>query len=502
MVAPIAVALVALIAVGGSRLPVQTTARPQALSPGLGRTSSVCTVPQTAGETASTPGAIPTPGATPTPGSTPSSGSTPTGTGSAAQVLAVNARLGTGGAGRLSATGIGSTDSSPVIDISARGTGKLLRSPQGSLVLNAEGSMSDSSAGVVYQRSDTGQNRGLELGPCVVPGVDLWLSGLGGTNALRSNLILTNPDATDAVVDLRIYGEDGPVSAAGASGLTIPANGSRTVSLADLIDTAGSIAVNVRASTGRVGAMAEDIRTSGEDPGGADFHPGSARPARRQVIPGIPGGQGVRTLHLVNPGQQRANVKLQVFGPDGPFAPAGAASVTLGAQSTATLDVTDGLAKQIGTIALSSDQPVTATVRSISQSSDSAADLAVSTAQPRVARVSLAPLAIATDATNQLAISNAADSTVTVSLQLFDLNGVSLYTEDVPIAPHATAARQLTQPGPAYLVLRVPSGAQVYAGVTEASRQDSVAGLAAAALISPDLAGRGTVVLSDPQVAR
>ena len=99
-------------------------------------------------------------------------------------------------------------------------------------------------------------------------------------------------------------------------------------------------------------------------------------------------------------------------------------------------------------------------------------------------------------------MTNAADSTVTVSLQLFDLNGVSLYTEDVPIAPHSTAARQLSQPAPAYLVLRVPNGAHVYGGVTEASQQDSVAGLTGTALISPDLSGRAAVVRSDPQVAR
>ncbi len=417
-------------------------------------------------------------------------------------MVAVNAREGSDGDGTLQASRMGGTDSSPVIDLTTRGSGKLLRSPQSSLVLNAEGAMSDDSAGVIYQRSESGQNRGLELGPCVVPGVDQWLTGLGGTSALRSNITLTNPDAVDAIVDLRIYGEDGPVAAAGASGLTVPADGSRTISLADLIDTAGSIAVEVRASTGRVGIMAEDIRTSGADPGGIDFHPGSAAPATRQIVPGVPGGKGSRTLHLVNPGLSRATVTLQILGPDGAFAPAGASTVAVPAQSTTSIDVTDGLAGQLGTVELTSDQPVTAAVRSISQSTDSGEDLAVSTAQPELGPLALAPLAIADQATNQLAVSNAGSRSVTVSLGLFDLNGVSLYTEDIPIAPHSTAGRQLTQPAPAYLTLKAPTGAEIYAGVTESSDQDSVAGLTAAALTSPDQSGRATVVLSDPDVAR
>ncbi len=43
--APVAAVVVAAIALGGSRLPVQTAAGPQPLAPGLGRTSSVCILP-------------------------------------------------------------------------------------------------------------------------------------------------------------------------------------------------------------------------------------------------------------------------------------------------------------------------------------------------------------------------------------------------------------------------------------------------------------------------
>ncbi len=499
LVALVAVALVAVIAFGGVRLPTETAARPQPLAPSLGRTGSVCTVPG-AGAGA---GASPTP--TPTPSPTP--GAATTGDQSQPfQVAAVNVRQGSGASpgnsGSLTATVLGGSDTSTVIDVTATGAGQLLRRPKGSLVLNAAGVMSTTSAGAVYSDTDTGEDRGLQLGPCVVPGVDQWLTGLGAAEGLRSDLVLTNPDASDAEVDLRIYGEDGPVSAAGASGLTVPANDSLTVSLADLIDTAGSIAVQVRASAGRVAVMAQDVRSSGDDPAGADFHPVSTRPALQQVIPGIPGGKGARSLELVNPGQRRATVQIGVLGPNGAFSPAGAAEIAVPAQSTAGIDLSEGLAAQIGTVRLVSDQPVTAAVESISQSSDSAEDIAVSTAQPHVGRTSVAPLAIAADTTSQLAIGNAGRSAVTVSLQLFSLDGVSLYTEDVPIAPRSTASRQLTQPAPAYLVLRVPARADVYAGIALSSVQDTVAGLAAAALTSPDLTGRSIVVRSEPQVAR
>jgi hypothetical protein len=475
----IAVVIGGALGLGGSVLPAEQQSAAD-IAPALtGRTSSVCTT-----------GTLNENGGTTNPGT---------------QVIGATARVQTGVAGSLTGRGLGDQGAGEApLSIDAQGQGKVVTGVEQSIELTADGILAGASAGMVYSISENGEDRGLSLGPCVAPKVEQWFTGLGATAALRSQLVISNPDDRQAGVDLEFYSEDGLMSVPGGAGLIIPAGQSRTISLEDLIGTTESIiTVKVRANVGRVAAIARDLR-SDEDatPTGADWHPASVLPARVQVIPAIPGGPGVRRLIISNPGDRRAEAGIEIMGPEGPFAPVDANEVTIEAHSVAHLDISGGLAGQIGSVRVTSEQPVLTAVRSERAGDSRAEDIAIQTSQPPITGVGIAPAAVVDGAETELALSNGGTRTVSARVSVLNLDGVSLYDEEIPIPAGGSIERRVTQAAPAYIVVKAPERSQVYGGFTLRQSDGDVYGLAAAPLITPGLAGRGRPSVNDPRIGQ
>ena len=129
-------------------------------------------------------------------------------------------------------------------------------------------------------------------------------------------------------------------------------------------------------------------------------------------------------------------------------------------------------------------------------------DIAIETSQPAINEIGIAPAAVVDGAETELAISNGGEAGTTVDVALYNLDGVSLYTEKIPIVPGGSIERRVTQAGPAYLVVKAPKGAHVYGGTTLRQQTGDVYGLASAALITPGLAGTARTSAVDPQVAQ
>ncbi|HEY9291979.1 MAG TPA: DUF5719 family protein [Microlunatus sp.] len=474
-----AIVLATLIGLVGFVIPTAEAPAAGNTQPMLGRTSSVCTT------------------------GTLNSGSSSDSEES--QVYAVAAKASANDTGTLTGRILGSSeDGAPPLSVDTPGQGKILSSPEGSVQLTTEGIMAGTSAGMVYGSTDSGEDRGLSLAPCTGPVVDQWFTGLGATDGLRSQLVLNNPDDKQAEVDLTFLGPDGELSVPGASGLIIPAGRSRTLSLQDLLDNVdGDVTVRVHASVGRVSAMARDLRSASDHaPTGADWHPASVAPTTQQVIPAVPGGPGARKLIISNPGERRANVKIEVLGPDGPFTPAGVGETSVEAQSVVEVEISKGLAGQIGTVRVSSDQKVVSAVRSERTGKSKPNDIAINTAQPAITTLGLAPAAVVDGSETELAISNGGTKVADADVSLINMDGVSLYHERIPVAPGASVERRVTQAGPAYLVVKTPAGSQLYGGVTLRQQSGDVYGLAAAGLITPSLAGSARTSQFDPQVGQ
>jgi len=483
----VAAAAAAAVGAAGVLVPVQQPDPTTAAAPLQGRTSTVCTT-----------GTLDS-------NSSGSSGSSGDSDSSESQVYGATAKAEAGATGSLTGRYLGAGDSgSPVLSITNQGQGKIISSPENSVVLVADGVLAGASAGMVYGNADTGEDRGLSLGPCSAPVVEQWFTGLGATDTLRSQLVLTNPDDRQASVDLEFFGPKGPLSVPGGSGLIIPAGTSRTLSLEDLLGKVdGDISVRVKAGVGRIAAVARDLQADDKStPTGVDWHPASAAPATTQIVPAIPGGSGSRSLVIFNPGQRRADAKIEILGPDGPFAPADAATVTVNPGSAASVDIASGLAKTIGTVRVTSDQPVVSAVRSDRPADKGAGDIAINTAQQPINGIALAPAAVVDGSETEFAISNGGTKISDADVTLYNTEGVSLYHERIPVPAGGSIERRISQAGPAFLVVRTPDNSALYGGITLRQDPHGVSGLAAAAFVTPGLAGRGRTPVDDPRVAQ
>lgn len=464
----IAVLAVALVTVGGTMLRPQTPPFRQSLAPLVGRTSTVCT--------------------------------TSPATDADATISAVAVRKAPGRDGTLTATAIGS--SSPLLTVDKQGFGDQQDAPEQSVVLTGEGIMATAGSGMVTSRATKGEQAGLMAAPCTAPATEHWFVGVGANASYRTELVLTNPDAGQAEVDLRFYGRNGVVVVPGSPNLVIEGGSTRTISLDTLVTVDGPLTVSVRASTGRVSAVALDRRSVDFEPTGADWQLSSVAPARTVVIPGIPEGAGTRMLQVANPGTTRAQVTVSVLGVDGAFAPAGAETIEVPPESSAEVSVAEGLAGAAAGIQLTSDQPITGSVISEATGKDALPDLSVQSAAAPIVRTGVVPLIYLEKTEAQLVLSNGGDGDVPLSFEVYGYDGVKIDDDDVLLVPHATATRRLDVGEAAYLVVTAPANATVMGGVTFLASSGSIAGVATVPVLSPDVAARAPQVEFDPAVGR
>ncbi|RDV45543.1 hypothetical protein DOE76_06855 [Leifsonia sp. ku-ls] len=142
-------------------------------------------------------------------------------------------------------------------------------------------------AGAQSQNAQTPDLAGLAAAACAEPSADTWLAA--GSTALgqTSLILLSNPSAVDATVDLSIYTETGPVSAPGAASILVPAGSQKVVPLAGLAPSAAAPVIRVRTAGGEVVASLQQSYEVGIQPRGAELAGATGLPARQQIVPGV-----------------------------------------------------------------------------------------------------------------------------------------------------------------------------------------------------------------------
>jgi hypothetical protein len=142
-------------------------------------------------------------------------------------------------------------------------------------------------SGAQSQYLNLGDYVGFASAGCRAVGGDSWLVG-GTTTTGRTTLIsLTNPTEVASTVALDIFDEQGVVSAAGTSGIVVPANGQRVLSLAGFAPGATSPVVHVTSSGGQITAELQQSIVRGLEPGGVEIVGPTQAPTRSVVIPGV-----------------------------------------------------------------------------------------------------------------------------------------------------------------------------------------------------------------------
>lgn len=323
---------------------------------------------------------------------------------------------------------------------------------------------------------------GLVVGSC--PGIvdDAWLLGLGSGNKHFSTLILTNLAASPASVDLTLWGPEGKIDAVDADGIVIEPFSVSRIRLDTLAAGESEVAVHLERRRGSVSAVVNDTSTAtfrGTEPISA-----TAAPSREQVVGGLVGGTSGRTLLVLNPGTSTARVDVEVIGPDGTFTPAGLEQVTVkaGTLRAVTVPATAGSGAQA--LRLTSDQPVSSTVRM----APTTADYAYAEATQPLAGPAVVPVALGEQKDVPQLVLTAPTTAASVEVRAYDAAMKPLARSTVRVAAGTTTTVRPEAPGAAYLVLR-PTG-QVVAAATYGNGD---------ALSSLALAGAPLTVLG-PQV--
>ncbi|MEI5584921.1 MULTISPECIES: DUF5719 family protein [unclassified Agromyces] len=186
-------------------------------------------------------------------------------------------------------------------------------------------------AGAQAQQAAAESVSGLAAAACAEPAAESWLVA-GATDVGRSGLVLlANPGLVASNVDVRVFGETGPIDAPGALGIVVPPGTQRVVSLAGLAPNVRSTVVHVTSTGAPVAAALQHSVVLGLDAAGVELSTPTALPADRQVIPGftVADGRGVDpqedhaegddhpAVRLYAPGGGEVAAVVRVLGEDG-----------------------------------------------------------------------------------------------------------------------------------------------------------------------------------------
>lgn len=202
--------------------------------------------------------------------------------------------------------------------------------------------------------------------PCPEPRQEWWFVGVGGGQAHRSEVLVSNPREGDAVVDVEVLGPRGRVEAPGLDGMFVPAGTTTRLDLREVSPSSGDLAVRVTTSRGLVSVVAADSQVP--DLIGDRLREWvTPQPAatRRVTLTGLPDDAEDATALVANPGEVEALVEVRAIGSRGTFTPSGTGPLRVGPGEVRPLDIDAVFDGEPVAVSLESTDPVAATVRSV-----------------------------------------------------------------------------------------------------------------------------------------
>ncbi|MFH8627945.1 DUF5719 family protein [Streptomyces vietnamensis] len=200
-----------------------------------------------------------------------------------------------------------------------------------------------------------GGARGLLGLGCGAPDTDFWFPAASTAKDRQDYVHLTNPDDSAAVADIELYGPEGALKSQFTEGIPVPAHSTVPVLLSTLTSEAGrkDVTVHVTTRSGRVGAAV----AAADDKLGSDWIAPAADPASSAVLPGIPADATSVRLVAFAPGDDDADLKVQLVTPSGTIVPAGADSLHVKSGMTAAVDLPNLTRGTVGSLLLTPSDP-------------------------------------------------------------------------------------------------------------------------------------------------
>jgi hypothetical protein len=186
----------------------------------------------------------------------------------------------------------------------------------------------DTVAATQIVRAGTSDVSGLAAAECAPAVRSAWLVGGSTTVGRTTFIVITNADAVNATVELRVWGDAGPIVAPGLSGIIVAAGSQRVISLAGIAVGQQSPVVHVASRGGSVSATLQTTVVRGLTPSGLSIITPLDEPALRHVIAALPiiasqsvleqftadgGTDGLPTLRLLAPDNADAAVSVTLI---------------------------------------------------------------------------------------------------------------------------------------------------------------------------------------------
>lgn len=237
----------------------------------------------------------------------------------------------------------------------------------GPLTVTGEG---DLAPGLVGGRSSAARSTGVAATACPAPSPDQWFTGVGAGAEHASVLELVNPDAGPALADVTVLGPTGPLDVPRLRGVAVPGRSSVRLDLASVAPRRGELSLRVATSRGRLSATVLDsVDELGAGRRSQDWLAAQSAPSTDNLLLGLPGGGGTRTLLVANPGDDEVRVELRIVSTKSTFAPAGVEPVRVAPGSTGRVSVAEPVAAALRDgalgLELTSSGPVTASLRTV-----------------------------------------------------------------------------------------------------------------------------------------
>jgi len=197
------------------------------------------------------------------------------------------------------------------------GTGGTRLAPQVAIVTPVDGA-EPVVAGIQSSRvrAETGNVVGYATASCAQPTLRSWV--IGGSTQLGRTSILTiiNPSSVEATVDLSLYGERGPIAAAGLSGIVVPAGSQRVIPVSGFSLEQRAPIIGITSTGGNVTAFLQQSIIRTLVPGGVDLM-GQQTPSSTLVMTGIEvaGEEALTAINTTPVDEDDTMPTLRLFAP-------------------------------------------------------------------------------------------------------------------------------------------------------------------------------------------
>lgn len=171
---------------------------------------------------------------------------------------------------------------------------------------------------------------GLAGAQCQKPGHEQWIIGGDTSVGREAVLILANPSAVSANLDIQIFNQAGAVESTGLNGFSVAAGKTQLVQLSSIVPRTKTFAIHIIGRGGAVAAWVQQKTVRGLSATGVDFISPNPDFAKNQFLPGvlIRGSKTAKKLISKNsdysdltpsirvfvPGEKSAKVTIQVLG--------------------------------------------------------------------------------------------------------------------------------------------------------------------------------------------